>query len=112
MTKYKITKPIFALPPLKPKTVKVTVSPTEIDFVKQFNAICVHLNIVNNTAGAVTYTINDEGDQLSLPASTAIAVSLQNVHIEKMVVNGTDVSIIAMVADISQLQKIRALVTG
>jgi len=110
MRRYTITKPLEKLPPLTPKTIKITAERT-IDFVKEFNAICVKINLYNHSGATTTYRLNDENDLVNLP-TTLIPEELDNVHIEQLYVNGTNADAICILAPLSLLKKFDALESG
>jgi len=108
--RYTITKPLSELPPNIAKTIKITSNRT-IDFIREFNAVCVALTIHNHSGGTATYKINEENDELTLPTGN-IPESIENVYIEKIVVNSTDTEIICQLAFIPRLQKLGAIESG
>lgn len=110
MAVYQITKPLSELPPLRAKPIKIRVDPTSIDFVRQFNAICVNLHIHNHTGNTGLYTINDENDQVTVKTNDE---ELTNVHVEKFSISGiNDGDLICVLAPIPLLKKHNAIEVG
>jgi len=108
--RYTITRPLKELPPLVPKTIKVT-SATKIDFVKQFQGICINLTVNNHGADA-TYKLNDEGDIMSSRATTGQEI-FENCHIEQVeLITVSDMDLLCIIAPLSLLKEFNAVESG
>jgi hypothetical protein len=108
MANYKIIKPLAQIPPLRAWTLKAT-EPRTFDFVNQYKSICVDLELHNHAGGVATYRINNEHDTMDLRATTGIE-AFHNCHIEKLnIVSASNVDIIAILAELSFLDRFGAL---
>jgi hypothetical protein len=111
VTNYQITKPLGALPPLRIKFLKITTN-TLIDFVRQFNAIAVRIEIHNHAGGTASYKVNEEADTIDIRANTGIE-TLDNVQIEKIEFPAvSDVDLVVSLAPIPMLKRYNALEVG
>lgn len=108
MSNYRIVKPLSHLPPLRVFTFNIT-TPRTIDFITQYQAICVDLELHNHAGGTAGYLINSEHDTMSIRATTGIE-AIHNAHIEKIrFTSASDIDCIAILAELSQLRRFNAL---
>ena len=104
---YQITKPVSQLPPLRSKGVVITTSGQVVDFIKQFNAICLHVEIHNRGGADNDWRINDENDLMTLKGTNPRV--LTNIHIEKLQFFGTDIALFCGIAPIPLLKRFNAI---
>lgn len=98
------------LPPQRIKAFKITVDPFEINFVKQFKAVCTSYVLHNHTGAGFTYQINDENDVIDLKS---LEERMVNVEIEEIKIFGaTDADLLVSMIPISLLQRFNALEVG
>lgn len=109
--RYTITKPLRDLPPLQTKTIKITVA-RRVDFVKEFNAICVNITINNHGGATATYKLNDEGDTMDSRATSGQEI-FENAHIEiAELISATDVDLLCILAPLPMLKNFNAVESG
>jgi hypothetical protein len=107
MTHYQIIKPLSQLPPSRIKTFKILTDPFEVDFIKQFKALCVEYVLHNHTGGTFNYRLNGEGDIIDLKASEE---RMNNTYIDKIeVIGATDADLIVQIQPLSILQRFNAI---
>jgi hypothetical protein len=109
LTHYQITKPLNQLPPQRIKTFKLT-STFEMDFIKQFQSICVGFKLHNHTGGTFQYNINEEAENIDLKSLEETAYNVEIEHLK--VISPSDADLIVWLIPLSILKRFNAVEVG